>query len=339
MLDRVRGRWRITFFFGLIHGFGFASILREMHLPREGLIASLLAFNLGVEAGQLVVVLVTYPLVVAIERQPASPPLRRSRVRLPYWSWPSGGSANVRSDERNGLTAPMARATCQGGEVRWCGHERRRAGGCSRTRPRPTSNGCCGAPESRGWRVSTRSGWVRSRARSWRRRSCSRRTPCRSEASPTRSSCRHRRAKPRRRPFARPRSASASRVVEPEEIDRVNIYQAGLQAMHRAVAALPLAPEHLIVDARHIPNLDVPQTRYVRADAIVYSVAAASIIAKVHRDALDARPRRRLSRVWFRTSRRLCHARASAGARHVRTDAAPSPFVRALRAAAARSVG
>jgi ribonuclease HII len=75
-------------------------------------------------------------------------------------------------------------------------------------------------------------------------------------------------------------------VVEPEEIDRVNIYQAGLQAMHRAVAALPLAPEHLIVDARHIPNLDVPQTRYVRADAIVYSVAAASIIAKVHRDAL-----------------------------------------------------
>ncbi len=75
-------------------------------------------------------------------------------------------------------------------------------------------------------------------------------------------------------------------VVEPEEIDRLNIYQAGLQAMHRAVAALPLAPEHLIVDARHIPNLDVPQTRYIHADAIVYSVAAASIIAKVHRDAL-----------------------------------------------------
>jgi hydrogenase/urease accessory protein HupE len=70
VLDRVRGRWRITFFFGLIHGFGFASILREMHLPREGLIASLLAFNLGAEAGQLVVVLVTYPLVVAIERGP-----------------------------------------------------------------------------------------------------------------------------------------------------------------------------------------------------------------------------------------------------------------------------
>jgi ribonuclease HII len=75
-------------------------------------------------------------------------------------------------------------------------------------------------------------------------------------------------------------------VVEPDEIDRLNIYQAGLEAMRRAVAALPFAPDHLVVDARHIPNLDVPQTRYVRADAIVYSVAAASIVAKVHRDGL-----------------------------------------------------
>ena len=75
-------------------------------------------------------------------------------------------------------------------------------------------------------------------------------------------------------------------VVDPDEIDRLNIYQAGLQAMRRAVAALPCVPEHVVVDARHIPQLEVPQTRYVRADAIVYSVAAASIIAKVHRDAV-----------------------------------------------------
>ena len=75
-------------------------------------------------------------------------------------------------------------------------------------------------------------------------------------------------------------------VVEPEEIDRLNIYQAGLQAMRRAVAALPFLPDHVVVDARHIPDLDLPQTRYVRADAFVYSVAAASIIAKVHRDGL-----------------------------------------------------
>jgi hydrogenase/urease accessory protein HupE len=68
VIDETRGRWRITFVFGLMHGFGFASVLREMHLPRAGLIASLVAFNLGVEAGQLVVVTITYPLVAVIER-------------------------------------------------------------------------------------------------------------------------------------------------------------------------------------------------------------------------------------------------------------------------------
>lgn len=75
-------------------------------------------------------------------------------------------------------------------------------------------------------------------------------------------------------------------IVEPDEIDRLNIYHAGLQAMRRAVAALPVRPDHVVVDARHIPDLDIPQTRYVRADAIVYSVAAASIVAKVYRDGL-----------------------------------------------------
>lgn len=70
VFDRVRGRWRITFGFGLMHGFGFASILREMQLPREGLVASLLAFNLGVEAGQLVIVLLAYPLVALVQRSP-----------------------------------------------------------------------------------------------------------------------------------------------------------------------------------------------------------------------------------------------------------------------------
>ncbi len=70
VIEQVRGRWRITFAFGLMHGFGFASILRAMQLPREGLVASLLAFNLGVEAGQLIVVVLTYPIVRLIERSP-----------------------------------------------------------------------------------------------------------------------------------------------------------------------------------------------------------------------------------------------------------------------------
>ena len=70
LLDRSHGRWRITFVFGLVHGFGFASILRAMHLPAEGMAVSLVTFNLGVEAGQIVVVLLAYPLIIAIQRAP-----------------------------------------------------------------------------------------------------------------------------------------------------------------------------------------------------------------------------------------------------------------------------
>lgn len=68
VLDRSHGRWRITFAFGLVHGFGFASILRAMRLPARNLAASLVSFNLGVEAGQVVVVLLAYPLIVAVQR-------------------------------------------------------------------------------------------------------------------------------------------------------------------------------------------------------------------------------------------------------------------------------
>ena len=70
LFDRAHGRWRITFLFGLVHGFGFASILREMHLPPQGMATSLVTFNLGVEAGQIVVVLLAYPVIAAIQRAP-----------------------------------------------------------------------------------------------------------------------------------------------------------------------------------------------------------------------------------------------------------------------------
>ena len=53
----------VTFFFGLIHGFGFASVLAEASLPAGGIVVPLLAFNLGVEAGQLAVVLAVVPLL------------------------------------------------------------------------------------------------------------------------------------------------------------------------------------------------------------------------------------------------------------------------------------
>ena len=81
-------------------------------------------------------------------------------------------------------------------------------------------------------------------------------------------------------------------VVEVEEIDRINIYQAGLQAMRLALAQLPAMPDHVLIDGRSVPGLPCPHTSFVKGDREVYSIAAASIIAKVYRDrlmvALDA---------------------------------------------------
>jgi len=62
-------RWIITFFFGLVHGFGFANVLRELGLPTKGLVASLLAFNIGVELGQICIVAVVFPLILWLSRQ------------------------------------------------------------------------------------------------------------------------------------------------------------------------------------------------------------------------------------------------------------------------------
>jgi len=79
--------------------------------------------------------------------------------------------------------------------------------------------------------------------------------------------------------------AWASGRAEVEEIDRINIYHAGLLAMRRAVEALPVVPEFLLVDARKIPHCAVPQRGIIRGDALSLSIAAGSIIAKTTRDA------------------------------------------------------
>jgi hydrogenase/urease accessory protein HupE len=63
-------RWRITFPFGLVHGFGFASALREIALPRAQIPVALVSFNVGVEAGQLGVLAIVLPLVFAARRAP-----------------------------------------------------------------------------------------------------------------------------------------------------------------------------------------------------------------------------------------------------------------------------
>lgn len=61
-------RWRITFFFGLVHGFGFSSVLRDLGLPERGLVLSLLSFNAGVEIGQACIVSALFPVVLFVHR-------------------------------------------------------------------------------------------------------------------------------------------------------------------------------------------------------------------------------------------------------------------------------
>jgi len=73
--------------------------------------------------------------------------------------------------------------------------------------------------------------------------------------------------------------------AEVEEIDRINIYHAGLLAMQRAFQGLTCLPDFVLVDARKIPNCPSPQRGIIRGDALSASIAAASIIAKTTRDA------------------------------------------------------
>jgi ribonuclease HII len=72
--------------------------------------------------------------------------------------------------------------------------------------------------------------------------------------------------------------------AEVAEIDTINIYHAGLLAMRRAVEALPIRPQHVLVDARSIPGVEVPQNCFNKGDGLDFSIAAASIVAKIFRD-------------------------------------------------------
>ena len=66
---KVDGRWRDTFLFGFIHGFGFASGLIELGVPQRAIVPALASFNLGVEAGQIGVVMIVVPLLNVIDRR------------------------------------------------------------------------------------------------------------------------------------------------------------------------------------------------------------------------------------------------------------------------------
>lgn len=76
-------------------------------------------------------------------------------------------------------------------------------------------------------------------------------------------------------------------MVEPEEIDRINILQASIIGMQRALDGLEITPGHILVDGnKFAPYKEIPYTTVVKGDATYMSIAAASILAKTHRDEL-----------------------------------------------------
>lgn len=84
-------------------------------------------------------------------------------------------------------------------------------------------------------------------------------------------------------------------MVEPEEIDRINILKASILGMHRAISELSQRPEHILVDGnRFVDYVDeefrhIPHTTVVKGDGKYMSIAAASVLAKTHRDELMLR--------------------------------------------------
>ena len=74
-------------------------------------------------------------------------------------------------------------------------------------------------------------------------------------------------------------------IVTPQEIDKINILNASILAMHRALEQLKLQPQHIIVDGnRFKPYRDIPYQTVVKGDATYMNIAAASILAKTYRD-------------------------------------------------------
>ncbi len=104
------------------------------------------------------------------------------------------------------------------------------------------------------------------------------------------------RARERLRPvIEREAVAWAVAMVSAAEIDHLNILAASILAMHRALDALDVRPEHILVDGnRFRPYGGVPHTTIIKGDATMMSIAAASVLAKTHRDELM----RELDSLW-----------------------------------------
>ncbi|MCU7960507.1 MAG: ribonuclease HII [gamma proteobacterium symbiont of Bathyaustriella thionipta] len=78
--------------------------------------------------------------------------------------------------------------------------------------------------------------------------------------------------------------AFAVACATPAEIDELNILQASLLAMSRAVEALPLRPQKVLVDGNQLPHLSMPAEAIIKGDSKIAAISAASILAKVTRD-------------------------------------------------------
>ena len=89
--------------------------------------------------------------------------------------------------------------------------------------------------------------------------------------------------------------AWATGEASAEEIDEIGIVPATALAMRRALDSLALMPQYLLIDAFPLPDIDIPQKAIVKGDALSLSIAAASIVAKVTRDRIMAKIRRRIS--------------------------------------------
>jgi ribonuclease HII len=128
----------------------------------------------------------------------------------------------------------------------------------------------------------------------------------------------------RRRAVALALGAASAR-----EIDRFNIYHATTLAMRRALARLPTAPHHVVIDGLRIRSLGIPHTAIVGGDARCYSIACASIVAKVTRDrVMKALAKRYPSYGWERnvgysTAKHLAGLAASGASPHHRRSFVP----------------
>jgi ribonuclease HII len=86
--------------------------------------------------------------------------------------------------------------------------------------------------------------------------------------------------------LACPEIVWAVEMIDADVIDQINILQATHRAMNQALASLSPAPDHVLVDGLRVSSITLPQTALVRGDSLSYSIAAASVLAKVTRDRL-----------------------------------------------------